>query len=75
MKKKIEKNPLSKAKMITQADFSYKDPEKLKKFLNQQGSILPRDYTNLSAKLQRRLKTEIKRARHLALLGFTQTLE
>ncbi len=48
----------------------YKDPEFLKKFLNEQGKILPRRITGTSLKYQRRLGTAIKRARHLALLPY-----
>jgi small subunit ribosomal protein S18 len=52
----------------------YKDPEFLKKFLNEQGRILPRRITGTSLKYQRRLTTSIKRARHLALLPFVTDL-
>jgi len=48
----------------------YKDPEFLKKFVNEQGKILPRRITGTSLKYQRRLAKAIKRARHLALLPF-----
>jgi small subunit ribosomal protein S18 len=54
--------------------FSYTKAEELKKFITNQGAILPRAKTGLSAKLQKKLSREIKRARHLALLPFTQTL-
>ena len=50
----------------------YKDPEFLKKFLNEQGKILPRRITGNCAKHQRVLTTAIKRARHLALLPYIQ---
>ena len=46
----------------------YKDPEFLKKFLNEQGKILPRRITGTSLKFQRKVSTAIKRARTLALL-------
>ena len=46
----------------------YKDPEFLKKFLNEQGKILPRRITGTSLKFQRRIAQAVKRARHLALL-------
>ena len=48
----------------------YKDPEFLKKFLNEQGKILPRRITGTSLKYQRRVAQAVKRARHLALLPF-----
>ena len=48
----------------------YKDPEFLKKFLNEQGKLLPRRITGTSLKFQRRIAQAVKRARHLALLPF-----
>ncbi len=48
----------------------YKDPEFLKKFLNEQGKLLPRRLTGTSLKYQRKVSTAVKRARHLALLPF-----
>ncbi len=52
----------------------YKDPNFLKKFLNEQGKILPRRITGTSLKYQRQLTTAVKRARHLALLPFVTDL-
>ncbi len=52
----------------------YKDPEFLKKFLNEQGRILPRRITGTSLKFQRRIARAVKRARHLALLPFVTDL-
>ncbi|MCX7862012.1 MAG: 30S ribosomal protein S18 [Bacteroidales bacterium] len=52
----------------------YKDPNFLKKFLNEQGKILPRRITGTSLKYQRQLATAVKRARHLALLPFVTDL-
>ena len=48
----------------------YKDPEFLKKFLNEQGKILPRRLTGTSLKYQRRVAQAVKRPRHLALLPY-----
>jgi len=48
----------------------YKDPEFLKKFLNEQGRILPRRITGTSLKYQRKVGQAIKRARQIALLPF-----
>ena len=39
----------------------YKDPEFLKKFLNEQGKILPRRITGTSLKYQRRVAQAVKR--------------
>ena len=52
----------------------YKDPEYLKKFLNEQGKILPRRITGTSVKYQRKVATAVKRARHLALLPYVTDL-
>ena len=52
----------------------YKDPEFLKKFLNEQGKILPRRVTGTSLKYQRKVSTAVKRARHLALLPYVADL-
>jgi len=52
----------------------YKDPEFLKKFLNEQGKILPRRITGTSLKYQHRIALAVKRARHLALLPYVTDL-
>ena len=46
----------------------YKQPEVLKRFITDNGKILPRRITGTSAKNQRRLVREIKRARAIGLL-------
>jgi len=46
----------------------YKHPEVLKRFVTEKGKILPRRITGTSAKNQRRLVAEIKKARFMALL-------
>lgn len=55
-------------------DFSYKDPEKLREHVSSQGRIVPRSKTGLKKKEQNKLAREIERARHLALINYTQTL-
>ena len=52
----------------------YKDAEFLKKFLNEQGKILPRRITGTSLKFQRKVAQAIKRARSLALLPYVTDL-
>lgn len=48
----------------------YKDTELLERFTNDQGKILPRRVTGVSASFQRQLSRAIKRARHLALIPY-----
>ena len=48
----------------------YKDVELLKRFINEQGKILPRRITGVSGKFQRQLTRAVKRARHLSLLPY-----
>lgn len=54
--------------------FSYKDVGVLERYVTEQGMIVSRSENGLSQKQQRQLSQEVKRARHLALLPFTQTL-
>ena len=64
-KKKYCRFKKSKIKYI-----DYKDAQFLKKFLNEQGKILPRRLTGTSLKFQRKVAQSVKRARHLALLPY-----
>lgn len=50
----------------------YKDIPRLRRFVSDRGMIEPRRKTGNCAKHQRSLTTAIKRARHLALLSFTE---
>ena len=50
----------------------YKNPEQLKKFINDKGKILPRRATGACAKHQREITLAVKRARHIAMLPYTQ---
>ncbi len=52
------------------AQLSYKNPELLMRFITDRGKILPRRITGVSAKYQRKLAREIKRARQIALLPY-----
>ena len=46
----------------------YKDAEFLKKFINEQGRLLPRRITGNSLKYQRKVAQAVKKARQMALL-------
>jgi small subunit ribosomal protein S18 len=52
----------------------YKDAEFLKKFLNEQGKMLPRRITGNSLKYQRKVAQAIKKARQMALLPYVTDL-
>ena len=49
---------------------NYKEYKFLKKFLTDQGKIIPGYVTGVSAKYQRLIATEIKKARNIALLPY-----
>ena len=49
----------------------YKDTAKLRKYITERGKIVPRRVTGTCAQHQRHLTTAIKRARHVALLPYT----
>lgn len=49
---------------------NYKDVATLSRFLNDQGKILPKRTTRVTARFQRELGTAVKRARFLALLPY-----
>lgn len=55
-------------RMETRID--YKDVFTLKKFINRRGKILNRTKTGLSAKQQRKLSQEIKKARYMGLIPY-----
>lgn len=70
--------PASQTRSRTQCAFvaagieyiDYKDIATLKRYINEQGKILPRRITGTSSKFQRQLDRAIKRARLLALVPF-----
>ena len=51
-------------------ELDYKDIDLLRKFITDQGKILPRRSTGLTSKQQKKLTKSIKRARVLSLLPF-----
>ena len=50
---------------ISPAEIPFSTPEALKQYTTDTGKILPRQYTRLSAKEQRRITKTVKRARNL----------
>lgn len=51
-------------------EISYKDVNKLRKYVSERGKILPRRITGNCAKHQRALTVEIKKARHIAIMPY-----
>jgi ribosomal protein S18 len=54
-----------------QAKIDYKDVGLLRRFVAESGKISPRRFTGTCAKHQKKLAVEIKKARQMALLHFT----
>lgn len=61
--------PLCKDKSLV---LDYKNPEQLKKYINERGKILPRRATYACAKHQRDITLAVKRCRQIAMLPYTQ---
>ena len=58
--------------MCTGATVDYKNPETLKKYVNEKGKIVSRRVTGNCARHQRYISTQIKRARAIALMPYTR---
>ena len=52
-------------------EIDYKNLDKLRQYIGETGKILPGRISGASASQQRRITAEIKRARYLALLPYT----
>ena len=50
----------------------YKDVPKLRRYVSERGKILPRRITGNCSKHQRAMTIAVKRARHIALVAFSQ---
>ena len=53
-------------------DIDYKDVKLLRRFVNDQGKIMPRRVTGTSSKMHRKLVRAIKRARSIALMPYIE---
>ena len=62
-------SPISAGEII-----NYKNVDLLRRFITEQGKILPRRLTGTSLKYQRKVAVAIKRARHLALMPYVGDL-
>lgn len=75
VEKKKYKRPASKKKVCAFCTdktnvIDYKDGAKLRRYITENGKILPRRQTGTCSKHQRELATAIKRARVMAILPF-----
>jgi small subunit ribosomal protein S18 len=59
-----------KVRRVIDEYIDYKDAKKLQKFITDQGKIIPRRITGLSAKQHRELVRAIKRARQIAIMPY-----
>ena len=55
----------------SEVEIDYKDVRLMKRFIAESGKITPRRFSGTCAKHQRKLSTEIKKARKMALLSAT----
>ena len=53
-------------------EIDYKDVKLLRRFVNDQGKIMPRRVTGTSAKMNRKLVRAIKRSRSIALMPYVE---
>ncbi len=58
--------------MCTGKTVNYKEPETLRRYINEKGKIVPRRVTGNCARHQRVIAREIKRARAIGLLPYTK---
>lgn len=65
------RNPRHVGNEVKLEDVDYKKVTVLSRFVDNRGRIYSRRKTRVSAKMQRKVTTAIKRARHLALMPYT----
>ena len=53
-------------------EIDYKDVKLLRRFVNDQGKIMPRRVPGTSAKMHRKLVSAIKRSRSIALMPYVE---
>ena len=69
-KKKVFRKKTPKFKEEEIATIDYKDINRLRHFITERGKIIPSRISGVSAKSQRFIVRQIKRAREIALLPF-----
>lgn len=74
-KKKIRKSKEPCYYCVNNKEPDYKDLEALGKYVSGKGRIVGRILTGICQKHQRRIGTQVKRARHLALMPFVPSVK
>lgn len=71
-KKPAKRQPRKKVCVfcVEKAGIDYKDVARIKRFITENGKILPRRQTGTCAKHQREIANAIKRARYMALIHY-----
>jgi small subunit ribosomal protein S18 len=69
----FQRRKISRFSQDKKIDLDYKDAKVLRGFLTETGKIIPRRISGNSAAQQRKLAVAIKRARHLALLPYSDS--
>ena len=69
----FQKRKISRFSQDKKIEFDYKDAKILRSFLTETGKIIPRRISGIGAAQQRKLAVAIKRARHLALLPYSDS--
>lgn len=71
-KKPAKRQPRKKVCVfcVEKAEIDYKDVPRIKRFITENGKILPRRQTGTCAKHQREIANAIKRARYMALIHY-----
>jgi len=64
-----EGHPIRQIKVLVVP--SYKEALSLKRFITDRGKVIPAKRTGVSAKVQREISKQVKRARFMALLPYT----
>ncbi len=72
-KQLFQRRKVSRFSQETQVEIDYKDAKMLRSFLTETGKIIPRRISGNTAAQQRKLAVAIKRARHLALLPYSDS--
>jgi small subunit ribosomal protein S18 len=70
-KKQIKTKKETKKRPVRSVEIDYKNVGLLSTFMGKRNQILPKKYTKLTSAMQRKVTKEIKKARQVGLLKYT----